>query len=277
MRNKIILSLFILLINYDFSNAEDTLELIHAKKQKQVSFKIEGLGGHSDYCAQITLTNSTNQALNIVIRPGTLMVPKDSTLQDLLVVEKKELKLNPGQKIVSKLRAFCAAHYKHSPTEKSVFKATIGDSNLIKLANYIDKHPNIADIQSAVWVVANGIPISSIDKENMELVKIVSKLSKQPIPDYTVIFANSSDALFSGQASRIKGEIEYTVIGEDMVSLQIYDDKGRLRKTVFNGRLARRGKHVEEYDIDISKLKKGVYFIKVHQQNQLISEKRFEI
>lgn len=254
--------------------AADTLDILNASKQHGVYVKIEGLGGHSEYCVQITVSNKSKSYFLFRVKPGVLLVPEEDKFQDLLVVENKEIDLKPGQKIVATLRAFCAAHSKSSPKVKAPFEATQGDPNLVSLATYINQNPGTGDIASAVWVVANGISIASISQSNKGMLAIVSELSKQPIPDYTLTYKTSSDRVFSNSPDRLKGDIEYTVVGEDLTSFQIYDEKGRLRKTIYNGKLTRRGLHREEYDIDVSKLKNGTYFLRVYQQNQLIKEKK---
>ncbi len=277
MKNKMYYSLFILLFSFNLLNATNQIDLIAAQKMKGLIFKVEGLGGHSEYCVAINVQNSTSQTITIMVNPGILMVPKDSSLQDLLIVEQKEIQVSPGQKVITKLRGFCAASKKHSPGANSSFKITLGNNNLIQLAQYIDKHPKIKGIQSAVWVVANGIPISSVYSKDSVFVQLISNLSGQPVPDYTVEYAELGSAAFSGVPTRVKGEISYTVWGEDEVSFQIYDARGELRKTVFKNRLSFRGEHKEMYDIDISKLKSGTYFIRIYQQNQLLKEKKIII
>jgi hypothetical protein len=277
MLQKIIFSMILGLLNAGIALATDTLNLANLSNHEGLIANIHGLGGHTNYCVNLNVLNSTGRTVYLKILPGTLLIPADSNSQNLLVVEKNGMHLAPGVRMRVKLRAFCALYYKHSPSTNEEFVATTAKPELVTLADYINHYPASGSIQEAVWVVANGSLISSLNRKDEELIKLVSKLSKQPIPDYTAVFVNSGSELFTNRVARIQGDIQYTVRNEDMVSFQIYDATGRLRKTIFDGRWVKRGTHTEDYDIDVSKLKKGVYFIKIYQQNQLISEKRFEI
>ena len=278
MQNLNRLFFLLWLLNANQSKALDTLDVFNFSHQKGLQLSVKGLGGYQEYCVAVCANNASHKAVYLKVEPGTFMIPEDTSLQDLLVIERAGFLINPGQKIVGKLRAYCAAYYNHSPEKDSEFNAFMGSPKLVALAKYLNNHRKVQDVQQAVWVVANGCLISSINRNEDSLVKFVSKLTGQPIPEYTAEFMDPTGTqLFTNRVSRIKGEIAYTVVGEDVVSFQVYDQKGRLRKTIFTGRWAKRGTHIEKYDIDVAKLNKGVYFIKVYQQNQLISEQRFEI
>jgi hypothetical protein len=168
----VLFCVYMLLISVN-ANSTNTNKYVSIEKHilnNSLIVNIQGIGGHSAHCIQVNANNLTSDTLYVYVEPGRRLVSKDTTIQDIFIVKENKIIILPYDKSTFLVYGFCCQSSNSSPYSASVY--TIGHMappDWITLAKIINENtfPTYA-IQSAVWVISNNHPISSISSNDME-------------------------------------------------------------------------------------------------------------
>mgnify|MGYP006268603537 CR=1 FL=1 len=157
--------------------AQDTLSLSQALDRGLIQVAMKGNGGHRGPCLHIWFKNRSNQALPLMVPPGTQFASQDSSLQDLLITAPALVTVPPRAVAATDLYAMCTQSFNRSPQRGAVF-AYRGEAegNLRKLAQQIaDGHYQNGTAQCAVWAVVNGRGHQAIFGEDTRMVRALAR------------------------------------------------------------------------------------------------------
>ena len=228
---------------------------------------IKGLGGFQENCIEFDIKNLTPDTQFIQIEAGRVLTADDTTLQNIFLVKRKTIDLNPFANVKVNGYGFCCKSHNSSPYLDSKFKiGYMAPPGWIKLAEVIDKNKFPVDaIQSAVWVLSNNHPISSISADDMASIdllrKTVSEIKGIEVPWYSIIYEKDTARLFSDRPERITAEIEYYMRNDGILTINIRDKKGKIVKTLVQESQQGPGKHTFDLDLKVKGWPRGEYDI----------------
>jgi len=254
-----------------------------ALKKGFVKMHIAGSGGHTGSVIRMKIDNLTARPLELKVEAGRRIDSKDSTEQDLLITKTELFTLGPRQSKKLKLNGMCCQAHHSSPDSGDGFLVgKMADSNLIKLASYIDKNHwyTESSAQEAVWVLSDNNPMESIsgdDATGKALQQFVSKLTGRALPKYAIRYKETDGTTaFSNKALEISGMFEYDLFSNGVVTFGIYDKDNKLVEIFFAERLQNKGHYSFKYSYSATGLPSGSYYAKLRVDGQLRKEMKFE-
>jgi len=228
---------------------------------------IKSLGGHQENCIEFDIKNMTPDTQFIQIEAGRVLTAEDSSLQNIFLVKRKTIDLTPYASAKVEGYGFCCKSHNSSPYKDAKFNiGYMAPPDWVKLAEVIDKNKFPVDaIQSAVWVLSNNHPISSIRDDNMASIdllrKTVSDIKGIEVPWYSIIYEKDTARLFSDRPERITAEIEYYMRNDGMLTINIRDKKGKIIKTLVSESMQGPGKHIYNLNMKVKGWPRGEYDI----------------
>jgi hypothetical protein len=263
--------------------AGKSISIEDAIKKKLVSASIKGKGGHTGDVIRIKLKNLLNRTVSIDVEAGRRLDSEKQNLQDILVNRAAVLTLLPNQTKTFTISGMCCQAHNSGPDSSAVFSVgKMADTNLVRLARFIDENKWYGDgtAQRAVWIVSDNNAMEGIggnDTISKRLQLFVSKLTGKPIPEYKIEYAGAQDcgAVFSGIAAKIKGDFEYEIYSNGLVTFGIYDSRGQVVQMFFTDKPRSKGSYVFSYEFNTSNLPKGEYFARFRFDGQVKKEKKF--
>ena len=253
-------------------------------KEGLITTEIKGKGGHSGNCINFRIKNISGKTINLDIEAGRRLFSKNESLQDILIVKNKKVKIAPGNETDIAGYGFCCQSSNGGPSSGSIFSVgEMAPENWVELAQLIDKNDFPVDkIQSAVWVLSNDHPLSSVGRFGMEdvqpLLEKLATIKNIEIPWYTVKYKDDTSTVFSDQVETLQCEIEYFVRDHAGITINVRDESGRVYSTLIKGTHFQRGYHTYPIKLNVLGWKKGKYTISVYQNdNQAIYKRSFSI
>ncbi|MBK8808639.1 MAG: hypothetical protein IPO21_19200 [Bacteroidales bacterium] len=110
-------------------------------------------GVHYGKCMAIVLKSNIDSFVLLKLDCGTMLIPTDSSVQEMLVTHNAEFPLYPGETYSTRFYAMCAQLHNKAPNIETTFRiGEMADSSLLSLACYIDANyiQNMLG-QHAVW------------------------------------------------------------------------------------------------------------------------------
>ena len=282
MKN-IILVVFALSITLQRVVAMNCLSLEEASKKGWIKLSIKSKGGFIGQTIEMKIKNSCNQLLEFKLEAGRRLDSKNENLQDMLVTKPEEFALYPNQLKTICVYGMCCQAHKGCPLKDGDY--TIGkmaDSNLIKLAEFINKNKYyiLFAAQQAVWTVSDKNSIGGIsggDKTEVDgLQKYVSQLTGRPIPKYIVDYAIESDREVMGRAKKIKGIFDYSLPANAHVTVAIYNSNGVLVQLLFKDMAHGKGDYKLYYTFRTARLEQGTYYARLNLDGRTEKEMKIE-
>lgn len=199
MKNKII-NLFITLITTSVAYSQESNTNFHptevsirdAINKGMLELKICGAydpgyfyevldrdGVHYGKCMAIVLKSKIDSFVTVKLDYGTLLAPTDSIVQTMLVTHKAVFPLYPGQTYVTRFYAMCAQLHNKAPDIETTFSiGEMADSNLLRLANYLDANyiQNMLG-QHAVWAMTDQADFDELKKYGADSNSIIKTKS----------------------------------------------------------------------------------------------------
>lgn len=266
-------------VNANSTNANKYVSIEKHVLNNSLMISIQGVGGHSAYCIQINANNLTSDTLYVYIEPGRRLVSKDTTIQDILIVKENKIIIFPYDKSTFLAYGFCCQASNSSPYSASTYSiGHMAPPDWITLAKLINENtfPDNA-IQSAVWVMSNNHPVSSIISNDMESISLlretVANIKGIEIPWYSVEFEEDSILLFSNRHEKFKGNIKYYLNTKSIISIIVRKSDGKLMTIILDGKMQEQGLHTSEVAINVLGWPKGEYGIYVYQDYSNLKKK----
>ena len=263
--------------------ASTALSIEEALKKGFIQLIIKGKGGYTGDVIEMKIKNTCTQNLDLKIEAGRRLDSKDNSQQDILVTKPEEIFVSSKQLKTVNVFGMCCQAHNSSPTEKSFY--TVGhmaDSNLIKLATFIDKNKYYTNstAQQAVWTVSDNESLGSIydgDKDTQNKIRnFVAKITGKKIPEYNIDYVKESDRDVMGKASKIEGVFDYTLPENSHVSLAIYDSEGHLVQVLFDNIAHNKGYYKLYYTFRTRNIPQGTYYARMKMDGQVQKEMKID-
>jgi len=263
--------------------AFNELNIQEAAKKGLVKLVIKGKGGYTGDVIEMKVLNNTNEPLRLSLNSGLKLDSKDEGQQDILVTKDQEIYLGAKQLRSFSVFGMCCQAHNSAPVKNSVYTlAGSVDTNLVKLAGFIDKnnYSSSYTAQQAVWVISDNNSIASIVDGSQEdvnkLRKFVSKITGRTIPIYNVFYRQENSADLRGEVNRIEGTFSYSLADNDHVTIGIYDTSGKLVQLLFRERPHESGDYKLFYTFKTKDLPNGTYYARMSADGAVVKEEKIE-
>jgi hypothetical protein len=237
-------------------------------------------GGYQKECMNIHVENLTDDTLNVLLEPGRRLVSIDSSIQDIFIVKKRKIRLPPLVKFIIGGYGFCCQSSNGAPRKGQRFKiGYMAPEKWVKLAEFIDIHnfPTRA-VQSAVWVMSNDHPVSSIHDAKPEKViklkKFVAKLKGVELPWYSLTYVEDTARLFSNKPEMLWGKIEYQIKNNTVITVNVRNEQGDKVKTLIDQISKGPGHYYLDVKLPVENWPRGKYFIYIIEDYANLNTKR---
>jgi len=123
-------------------------------------------GVHYGKCMAIVLRSKIDSFVLLKLDCGTMLIPTDSSVQEMLVTHNAVFPLYPGQTYSTRFYAMCAQLHNKAPSIETTFRiGEMADSNLLNLANYLnDNYIQNMLGQHAVWAITDQANFGELKK-----------------------------------------------------------------------------------------------------------------
>ncbi|HLP10696.1 MAG TPA: hypothetical protein VK177_02130 [Flavobacteriales bacterium] len=269
-------------INTLVSTGAKTITLDEAIKQKIVTAKFTGLGGHSGNCVQMQLTNNKNKDLTIVLPAGTMFEPGDAEAQNILMPQEQLMVLKGGEKKGMKVRGFCCQASDKSPSAEMDFVLSYNDDAKMKqLYNFVKgKKYNDAVLQDAVWALSDDHSVSNVYgpdvrplREELCKIKGTSDTWYSTPQHHTV----DAEGRISHETVQVTGLIKFKAAKAGKIMSEIHDATGKLVTKNPNGLSFPAGNIEYEFNIKVGGWEKGSYTVHLINNGEEIHKQEFKI
>jgi len=277
MKNRLSLILLITLSSYSFNSfgfSIDTSKFKSIEKlilSNKIKAEVSGTGGYSGDCMQISVENKTSDSAFVWIEAGRRLGSEDSTMQDIWLAKNLTMALGPHQKDSLAVFGFCCQADNSAPREKSKFNIGImAPAIWVILANFVDQNNfPIKAVQNAIWVLSDNHQLGSIHDEDENKVaplkRKVAQLLGIEVPWYSFTYLKDPNRLFSNQAEKIYGDINFYVNTNAIITIIIKDKYGANRHYVMRDGAYGPGEYTLKLKSNIEGWEKGKYTVFVIQ------------
>ncbi len=272
---------------FSFNLSADTVDSLRIQECLDSNFivtDVKSLGGHQEECVVLSIKNIADKDLNVVLEPGRRLVSSDSTFQDILIVKKRVVLVNKGEKENIKGYGFCCQSSNASPCVDAVFGiGQMASDSLVKLSKIINQNdfPSSA-VQHAIWVISDGHSLSSVYDANKKSLRILqetlAEIMDVEIPWYSLTYVQDTAQVFSDRPKTIYGDFEYYIKNNSVITINIRNQRGEVVKTLIKQKPENRGLYTYSLSLNVVNWPKGIYEIYVYTDfGQTILKKEFEL
>ena len=280
-----LLVFFFLSIAFTFKTfLPQKLSLSDAIKNNSVTAKILSNGKYSGNSVNISLTNTTNAPLQILVPAGTKYNPEDAGEQTLIQMEDKLIVLNPKGVYNGKIAAFCSEASDRCPTENKAMKITANsDPRFNKLFAYVkDKPIDKNTFQDAVWAISDNRSVSNIVAENktaQDFRTYVASITGQKDTWFTSPQQVQVDQAgnFNYETVTITGKLEFDCTKGKQVHQDIHKENGEVRFKSDKSMTAQTGHITYTFKLAVKGWEKGKYYVNIHDGTNQLAKFEFSI
>lgn len=247
--------------------ANTCMSVEEAAKKGLIKLSIKSKGGYTGSVIEMKILNNTEQNLGLKLEAGRRLDSKNDSYQDILVTQAQEIFVSAKQQKNFNVNGMCCQAHNSAPITGAFYKVGVmGDSNLVKLAKFIDKNKYYTNFtaQEAVWVVSNDNSLGSISQGKKEDVNnlrdYVSKITGKIIPPYEISYGNGSGTDLLGRVVKIEGIFDYQLLQNGHATIGIYNDEGRIVQLLFENLSHEKGDYKLYYTFNTRNLPEGTYY-----------------
>jgi hypothetical protein len=250
-----------------------TMTLQEALRQKSVASTVirqenPAKDGRNFY---LSLKNLTKEPLTIIVPVGFVFKAVDSTVQDFIHVENKELDVATLATSALFVKAMCIRASRKGPSNGAVFLATtLASPSLLALTTFALQQNlyNHNSLQFALWAASDNESLVGID--NPILMRFTAQHLGRPIPDYSVRYEHqeipNQTAALSLKPLEIKATFQYTLPTDQQVKLDLVDADGKSVLAEYNlvqTMNQTKGRHRFSLTLELTGVPRGTYSMKM--------------
>ncbi len=245
------------------------MDLFELMRKGDITATAKGLGGHEGDCVSLSFTNRSGVPVLVEVKPGSLLVSEDSSLQNLMIVRRERVLLAAHGKGTVTCRAFCVESGDGAPGIDDRFTALgMATAPLVRLAEHVSAELYTdAAVQQAVWVLSNGQSVAEVVGDEgssaLPLRKFVAELAGVEVPWYTTMHErpNTTRQAYAPNPVRVNGEVDFALNTHALVTIAIRDGQQRTVRVMGNDRNLGPGRYTIEIDLIVRGWPSGTYTV----------------
>lgn len=277
---------FLLLIGASASPAPKVYTLQDALDKKLIEVT-EVLSKDGGTKVKLAINNlHKKQDLKIQIPSGVQFASRDTSEQDIIIIEEKFLFVKAKSAASLLLNGYCTQATNRSPSKGSTFSLKPNaDGILLKLSEYLYQNKEVDEYlyQHAIWVVTNDHDLKGLHHDDPEksiaMHKFISDLTGKQMPKYTVRYddGREGEVAFTGIIVMIYGNFEYDLDKDCAMTCEIYNESGEMVQSVFKDMMQKQGHSKFQFKLKARDLPKGKYTSKLFKSGEIFMEMEVEV
>lgn len=260
------------------------INLKDALTQGYISVNAVGEGGYTGKVMALEIVSLHKKDLVVDIPAGLQLHSEDSTIQDLIIVDTRQLELASGAKRKVIINAMCIQPYNGSPYASSAYLlGGMANDTMVKLAQYLATKRYQDDLgQSAIWAMVNNEGLENVygpDPTRLkDLLRYMSEITGKPLPWYNKEKAPPPPGqVYSQEPAIIHANFEFKLAMAGTARIAIYDAGGEVIYVIQDNMMVRSGKSMMKFRIEVRGYEEGEYFVRLELNGKLQEEKVFEL
>ncbi|MBL0126700.1 MAG: hypothetical protein IPP83_04410 [Flavobacteriales bacterium] len=248
--------------------------LIELLEHRVIELKPVGLGGHSGECLKVEVRNRSTGPIQTSIPVGWVFTSQEPEVQDLIVVREEVIALGGGASRSVTCRAFCCEASGTGPDVGEAYRnGRPASEKLTAVAMAVARgdFPN-GIAQNAIWVLSDGNDIESMgamDSTAQDTLRLaVSRISGQPVPLYSLKYAEEEGRVCSQRPASIHRRIRYDAPAGTEFTAVVLDRNGRVVRVLHDHEWLEPGSHTIDFQLDVHDWPPGTYAIHAHSADR---------
>ncbi|MGQ3131366.1 MAG: hypothetical protein ACT6RE_05200 [Flavobacteriales bacterium] len=281
-RTHILIAAGCLAVAHSAYASEKFKSIAELQENGSISVQMFSTGSYSGNCVNLQLKNNRSDTQFVWIEAGRRLDNPVETDQDILLVREEKIALPPFAKTQHLLFGFCCQASNGAPKLDTTFRiGAMAGGNLEWLAGFIgSKKYDTYTIQQAVWVFSDNHQLASVvagkDPLIRELRIAMAKQLNITLPWYDVQYKTVENTPFSGQHTRVTGEIEFRSNAAGFLSINVRNEVGMLMHVVSEEENAVYGStYTVPLNIPVEHWGKGKYSVNVYIDGNLKKKQEF--
>ena len=273
---------FLLLLFFFFSHfagAQKAITFTQAIAEGKVEVTLKSVGGHSGRCIAVHFEKKTDKSLKIIIPAGHVFQPADSAYQQIIAIKSEEFVLTKPKQFI-KIQGLCAQSHHASPSSTAPFLVgSMAVGNLLQMAEFIasNKLWNVNDAQYAIWSITDSVDVASIGHKALQ--QKACELLGVPLPEYKAKYNITPPApsarprpVLERTPFSYEGAFEYRSNTEVEIAVYVEDTSGTRVRTIFEHQKHLPGWAKYSFYFKTTKLKKGIYWVVLYADDQVVKK-----
>ncbi|MFK7783611.1 MAG: hypothetical protein AB8B56_00775 [Crocinitomicaceae bacterium] len=227
---------FALILSVQNAPAEKEVNLNAAIKDGTITANVTSNGKHSGKSVKLSVTNTTNRKLKVIVPAGTTYIPGEDEEQTLIQLEEDFFVLEPKSAKNHLIAAFCTEASDMSPSTGGAFKiSTSSNKSLIKAIDYMKgKKIDKKSFQDVVWAITDDHSVSNIQAPNpqtQEFRKYLAELTGQKDTWYTSPRQHviTEERRIVSQTVVVHGQVQFPSDGTSIIKQEVIDKNGDVK------------------------------------------------
>lgn len=261
------------------------MSLQQALNSKLVNAVVKSLGGYQGFCVQINLKNLGKDSLIILVEAGRRLNSTDDKYQDILITQQQLITLGKKENKNFTVKGYCCQASNSSPPKDAEYSInTMADSNLVKLARYLNDNEFDADIeQQAIWSISDNKPSSRVASINDTIMPVIRQfvcgLKNEQLPWYSIITRTHvfPSGTMQTDAIWLRGQLNYNCTEICYTTLRVLDKNGMEVCQIIEQWTAAGTEQAYKLNLPVKGLSKGNYTIELKSAATVLASNGFEI
>lgn len=261
-----------------------SVNLGEAIQNHDLDIGFQSLGGHSGECITVSLFNHDNDSIILRLDGGEKIFCADSSMQNILLAQKVRIKIAPGQKTNIRVRGFCCALHKRSPSAGISFTWKPNNiPELEELGKFLAENPLISNtsMQSAVWVISDKQDLSTVYGDQVEfnnpLIRKLAQLTHQRIPWYRKDVMLDRQGFPTNIILKVQANYIFYLQQPSQVTIVIFDAKDQRVRIVLDEHIYQKGLNLYSDIWNTSNVPRGNYTVRIFADKEMIDEKEIKL
>lgn len=247
--------------------AMDRIPLDEVLRRGAISLQVTAADEAAGGDVKALVRNTSGTTVRTTIPAGWVFTSIDEGVQDLLVVREEVLDLSAGASRTVVCRALCTQGPLRGPREGEPYRpGQWAAPGLVAVARAIAAGDYPDDLaQSAIWVMSDGYSIAgmgALDSSALDTLRlVVSRLSGQPPPRYSIRFRLEEDRVCSGIPEVVQRSFVVDTPAGARFSAVVVDRQGKVMHVLHRDTMLDRGIHRLAFEVPVLDWPPGPYAI----------------
>ena len=269
-------------------NADPTsMALSDAIKKEVVTLDAVNKGTYLGKSTTLTITNNSNDEVEIKIDAGTMLKPGNPAFQPLVIAADETVKIKSHDKASIAVETFCGVALKACPLNELHY-SYLGeaDKKMIKVLEFI-KENNLFDHlgQAAVWTITDHHSLNNVydnkrDALSIKLIDMLVHVTKQDKPKfYTPRMMNETPAqpAYLTKVEKIYVPFDITLSASKVLTAGLFTAKGQLVKTLIDHKAYEPGEHNLMMELQAANFDPDKYKVRLMEADKTLQETEITI
>jgi hypothetical protein len=265
--------------------APSQLSLGQALENKSVRLQVtfDEHSPHYKYPMLVRIENLREEFLELKIDPGDIFRAESELTQDMVITEKRLVKLKGKEQCTLNLAAMCISPERGAGARESRYYFEPSSDSIMKaFAAYIaEKKYQNTEAQHAVWALVSKQPVTNIYGPDTTIVLALQQklaaLRKEVLPLWVQPQEYRYNYFATEMAIELSGYFEYDIAKSRSIEVAMFNEGGVLVRELLRKHVSNSGKHRFDYSFDATIFEEDVYYVKLIMDDKIMLQRKIPL